>query len=751
MFQCVFSFAQKPHRGGHLIRGRITSLDLTISQASVVMDGDEAAVVNMDAQDCSPTLREVVLHGGAAVCVQCDFESSGNHSVQLYLMVQQETLDTELQAGTLIVEEALINLSRSVWREARVPPPPCSLHTSAVAANACPYWKDSEYPLFLHQRESVDWMRDIELRNPVEFQYAGNLRITQTWYLDTEHECFTMDPSFRDACLRGGICADGMGRGKTATALRLIVETLTEKFATKRYESNATLIILPLNLVSQWQTELAKFVSPDVRVVWMVQGKDVKNNTMKSLCEDADVVVTTFYFLRTSKSYIELTSKLKSRAALSSWARNPNRVDPILEAISWKRIVVDEMHEVFESHRDLRQLKLFRCNVLWGLTATPSLDTDIAQHLYLLLGREKTHHPNLLSRLISQAVRCNPADAESGSDRNLRLVHLSGEERMHLQAVAPRHVEETIRTCTFVVDDNTTGGVQERFHEFQENRLQRLRARVEGYQCAIRIQERAAEELDGEVQRLAELCVMRDDCGTHTQAEVARLTCDHHHRDLNASKQRLEAERTNLLRHEAFLKHVRERLASSICPICRQHKCTLIAPCSHMFCSACVADKSLCPVCGADFCTGLTKTSDVSGIGTKMSRIGELIISVREPVILFVQWKTMVRGMRTFLKTLGIRVFTLDGNAAQRATTLTDFLADGVLLLCLEEGFAGLHLAHVGHVVFAHAIVGDRQRVEILEKQAIARCVRHGQTRQVQVYSFVVADCEEEVLYRQTH
>ena len=119
--------------------------------------------------------------------------------------------------------------------------------------------------------------------------------------------------------------------------------------------------------------------------------------------------------------------------------------------------------------------------------------------------------------------------------------------------------------------------------------------------------------------------------------------------------------------------------------------------------------------------------------------------------MLFVQWRAMVRGTRAYLTGLGVRVLLLGGNTAQRSATLQDFVSGGVLLLCLEEGFAGLHLAHVAQVVFAHAIVGDRDRVAELERQAIARCVRTGQTQQVRIYSFVVSDCAEEQLFHRTH
>ena len=93
----------------------------------------------------------------------------------------------------------------------------------------------------------------------------------------------------------------------------------------------------------------------------------------------------------------------------------------------------------------------------------------------------------------------------------------------------------------------------------------------------------------------------------------------------------------------------------------------------------------------------------------------------------------------------------LDGNLAQRSQTLHEFLSGGVLLLCLEEGFAGLHLPHARHIVFAHAIVADRERVKHLERQAIARALRYGQTGEVAVHSFILSESAEETLWQRTH
>ena len=89
-------------------------------------------------------------------------------------------------------------------------------------------------------------------------------------------------------------------------------------------------------------------------------------------------------------------------------------------------------------------------------------------------------------------------------------------------------------------------------------------------------------------------------------------------------------------------------------------------------------------------------------MGTKMLEIVKLIESIEDPIILFVQWKSMVRGMKSFLRGMNINVLSLEGNVTQRSFTLQEFKLGGVLLLCLEDSFAGLHLPHAKHVIFSH-------------------------------------------------
>ena len=115
---------------------------------------------------------------------------------------------------------------------------------------------------------------------------------------------------------------------------------------------------------------------------------------------------------------------------------------------------------------------------------------------------------------------------------------------------------------------------------------------------------------------------------------------------------------------------------------------------------------------------------------------------------MFVQWKTMASAMRALLRSRNLRVFTLDGNATQRKSLqqFAQSTGNAVLLLTLDESFAGLHLPHVRHVVFSHAVVSSS--VVQLETQAIARCIRPGQRDTVCVHTFVLASTAEETMWR---
>lgn len=242
-----------------------------------------------------------------------------------------------------------------------------------------------------------------------------------------------------------------------------------------------------------------------------------------------------------------------------------------------------------------------------------------------------------------------------------------------------------------------------------------------------------------------------------------RAASEAHARDLAAARELRDAAAARLARLDASAVFVHERVSaldagSEVCSICMDAPSSVITPCAHLFCGDCarrhLQTHAWCPTCRAPLRAG-DLAAVARGAATKLAHIAALLagLAAADPVILFVQWKAMVRGMRAYLRGAAgaPRVLLLEGNTLRRAATLSEFTRrGGVLLLCLEDSFAGLHLPQAKHVVFAHAIVADRERVGQLERQAIARCVRPGQTDQVRVHSFVVAEGAEERVWHDT-
>lgn len=105
----------------------------------------------------------------------------------------------------------------------------------------------------------------------------------------------------------GGILADDMGLGKT---LEMIALTLAEP------AEKPTLIVAPLGVMSNWESQIAKHASPDPKVQALrYHGKGCEA-TIEEL-ESSEIVIT---------SYSILAKETK------------------LQEVAWRRVILDEGH-----------------------------------------------------------------------------------------------------------------------------------------------------------------------------------------------------------------------------------------------------------------------------------------------------------------------------------------------------------------------------------------------------------------------
>jgi SNF2 family DNA or RNA helicase len=623
-------------------------------------------------------------------------------------------------------------------------------------------------PLWSRQRRSLAWMRAHE--QTLRLSYDANIKVGTTgWYVDTTAEVLTQNPGTEETRVRGGILSDGTGSGKTVVSLALAADHAST------HDIGGTLIIVPLNLPSQWQREIDQFCA-HLTVARMLSAKDLRGQKLSTLRE-AHIVITTFHFLRSNRSYADMVeSELqavgarRSKASIASWARLANRDAPIVEAIHWTRVIVDEMHEIADNPRDMRTLRQLRYNVCWGLTATPHINELNVENVMSVF---TTHlHPNLVAQFREKSVRGSPTNTTMPNN-SLMMVNATADERRLIQANVGATLEDVVKLCSFMSFEGDGASItladmetlKTRITQDHILRLDTLQARIDEKQRCLQIARKAVGGSEDAIDHIERQMLVETSEYGRLLLDAQRQTAHDAYAAQTQRTSTLEREKNEMQREldecKRALCFVRNRIDSigstnEECTICLEKRSDCITPCGHLFCRACIT-RSLrndhsCPSCRGNLLPSELHNVTVGSVGSKLVALAQLVNELDEPVIIFSQWKTMLRELRALLRARNTRVSALEGNGSHRALILNEFETNGgVLLLRLDESFSGLHLPGVRHVIFAHALLGTTDDVRRIETQAVARAMRPGQTRRVHVYSFVISDCAEETQWRATH
>ena len=171
---------------------------------------------------------------------------------------------------------------------------------------------------------------------------------------------------------KGGILADDMGLGKTVQAIALLLRNSkseyehSEKFDSSEAKkdenappasklSKGTLVVAPLALIKQWESEILDKVEKTHRLrVCLYHGAN-RAKTSTSL-DDYDVVITTYGTL-TSESGSAAADKAKKSGLFS---------------VYWFRIILDEAHTIKNRNAKATQAAYsLDAKFRWCLTGTP--------------------------------------------------------------------------------------------------------------------------------------------------------------------------------------------------------------------------------------------------------------------------------------------------------------------------------------------------------------------------------------------
>lgn len=196
--------------------------------------------------------------------------------------------------------------------------------------------------------------------------------------------------------IRGGIMADKIGSGKTATCLAHVVQMATAHWSPAGsawrqrclLPLNATLVLCPDNVHHQWLDEAAKWpaFAASIRTVAIRSVDDLVRLTFKDpFGTKALLVVAPFSIFEASGYASSLSSPLTCQDPLTSqsWQglvsrslaghRRTGSAGFALESYCWRRVIFDEFHELAlaQGATARRALRLLQCDACWGLSGTP--------------------------------------------------------------------------------------------------------------------------------------------------------------------------------------------------------------------------------------------------------------------------------------------------------------------------------------------------------------------------------------------
>ena len=194
--------------------------------------------------------------------------------------------------------------------------------------------------------------------------------------------------------------------------------------------------------------------------------------------------------------------------------------------------------------------------------------------------------------------------------------------------------------------------------------------------------------------------------------------------------------------------------------------------CGHVFCYKCltksIENTNSCPICKTKltkdkyFTVACKKEKEyneedcktlselITKIGTKLANLVLMLKNTDKHTIVFSQWPELLTKVGRILSEHGIPNIFCKGTVFRRDKCIRDFNEkDDIKVIMLSSGntASGTNLTKATQIIFLDPAYGTYEyRIE-LEKQAIGRAYRTGQTKPVTVVRLIIKDSIEEQIY----
>lgn len=141
----------------------------------------------------------------------------------------------------------------------------------------------------------------------------------------------------------------------------------------------------------------------------------------------------------------------------------------------------------------------------------------------------------------------------------------------------------------------------------------------------------------------------------------------------------------------------------------------------------------------------------INKVGTKLTNLIYYLKSIKEKVIIFSQWDSLLIKVGEVLSEYGIRNVFCKGSVWARDKAIRDFSDDSlntqVIMLSSKSAASGTNLTQAKKVILLDPISGDYEYRRNMEWQAVGRAYRMGQRDPVEIVRFIIKDTIEEDIY----
>ncbi|PRT56052.1 DNA repair protein RAD5 [Wickerhamiella sorbophila] len=627
--------------------------------------------------------------------------------------------------------------------------------------------------LYPYQKQALQWMLQRESGSKIPSSMLHPLWTRFEWpdksgyfYANMHSGELSLElPTLEDTNM-GGILADEMGLGKTITTLSLVHTT----------DAKLTLIVAPMSLLSQWESEVRRSAKAKTVHCLVYYGGGVNElSAYVSMISNYPKTVVTSYGVLVSehKQLLKFREKNGLKTAVNSRQDGPSVLG--LYGVRFDRLVLDEAHTI--KNRNTRTAKAcYDINAAkrWALTGTPIVNR--LEDLYSLIKFLKVEPWNNFS--FWKAFITAPFETADGAEDALKIVQ---------SIIAPlclRRTKDMKQNGKPLVSlpDKVVEVRRVAFSEDERRLYSHIYARVRtsvAAQVKNGTVNKSYTALLTKILRLRQVCchpyLLRsrkpeqanpEDESIEVDSDVDNLVGDE---SITALVDGFSLESAASL-DDKFPSEVMQSLVDSKsveCPIC----CTDPIPlddqgyteCFHVACLDCILRhidyqkakgySAYCFACRApihaDRLYTVTKRRDGTAVlqryqeSRQSAKVKALVRELKQTKgrgksVVFSQFTSFLDIIEQELARQGFPTVRMDGTMNQQKRTevleyFRNFSKDIILLLSLKVGGVGLNL-----VCARQAFLMDPWWSYAVEAQAIDRIHRMGQTENVRVVRFIV-------------